>query len=314
MNNGTELSFTVHRSRVIRKWPRIERYQNSTLRYTPPVDFPARWISQNGRPKIIRTWVTLDEIYDAEQNAYDWNYQIGVDKLGDRRYYPYDWPKTRPSDTRFEEYLRVFCSMADEALLNVRRFERETADGLMSYEKYGQIVERVIEHCRELCPNIAYIEVSNESEIRSFGSLTIKEYMPLYDAVCRAVDRLNMRRGWALKVGGAAMTENGVLDGMWMEYLQALSEDACPTRKIDFYSMHAYCPDTNVLQQMYNLHRAGIKKYSLPDAPLFFDEYGVMPCSPEPLDSLRNASGALVGMMRSADLENFFIFPWCTFH
>lgn len=314
MSKANSMNFTVKRSRIIRDWPRIELYQNSTLRYTPPANFPAHWVSQNGRPSIIRTWVTLDEIYDVETDTYDWNYQIGVDKLGDKRYYPYDWPKTRPSNTHFEDYLTSFCSMADEALFNIRRFERETADGIMSYEKYEEIVENVIEHCKKLCSNIVYIEVSNECEIKSFGKMTVREYMPLYDAVCRAVARLNAKYGWELKVGGTAMTDHGALDGMWLEYLKALSEDTCPEKRIDFYSMHAYDEDVNILQQLYNMHRFGLKKYGLPDAPFFFNEYGTLGCSPETLDSLRNASGTLVGMMRSADLENFYIFPWCTFH
>ena len=308
------LNFTVYRSRTIREWPRIEKYQNSTLRYTPPKDFAAFCNKQNGRPAIIRTWVTLDEIWDQETDTYDWNYQIGVDKLGDKRYYAYDWPITRPSETHFEDYLTTFCSMADEAMLNIRRFERETADGLMSYEKYEEIVEKVIEHCRDLCSNIVYIEVSNESEIKSFGSLTVQEYMPLYNAICRVVARLNARRGWNLKVGGTAMTGGWTLRGLWHDYMKALAEDTCPDKRIDFYSMHAYNPDTNALQQIYNMHRADLKKYNLPDMPVFFDEYGTMPCSPEPIDGLRNASGALVGMMRTADFENFYIFPWCTFH
>ena len=310
-----EIQFALRPDYVIRTWPRIEMYQNSTLRYTPPKDFPAYWVQMNGfRPKVIRTWVTLDEIWNIETDEYDWNYQIGVDKLGEKRYYPYDWPSTRPSETLFQDYLTSYCAMADEAMLNIRRFERETADGILSYEKYEEICERVIEHCRQMCPNIVYIEVSNESEIRGFGKLTVKEYMPLYDCICRAVDRLNKKHGWALKVGGTAMTDGGVMRGMWHEFLEALAKDACPEKKIDFYSFHAYDVDTNRLNQMYALHRADIKKYGLPDAPLFFDEYGVRECSPEPIEDLMNASGTLMGMMRASDFENFHIFPWCTFH
>ena len=308
------MNFTVMSQRVLREWPRIELYQNSTLRYTPPKDFPAYWVKQNGRPKVIRTWVTLDEIWDQETDTYDWNYQIGVDKLGDKRYYQYDWPITRPSETHFEDYLTCFCAMADEAMLNIRRFERETADGLMSYEKYEEVCEKVIEHCVELCPNIVYIEASNESEIPAFGSLTVKEYMPLYNAICRVVTRLNKKRAWDLKVGGTAMTGTYTVKGMWHEFMQALAEDDCPDKKIDFYSMHTYTDDTNRLQQIYNIHRADIAKYGLPDAVVFFDEYGTMPCSEAPLDGLRNASGTMEGMLRSADLENFHVFPWCTFH
>ncbi len=311
-----EISFEVRPDYVLREWPRIEKYQNSTLRYTPPKDFPAFWVKINqSRPKVIRTWVTLDEIWDIDSDQYNWNYQIGVDTKGDKRYYPYDWPSTRPSETLFEDYLTSYCDMAEEAMLNIRRFERETADGILSYEKYEEVVEKVIEHCRMLCSNIVYIEVSNESEIRGFGGITVPEYMKLYDCICRAVARLNAKHRWSLKVGGTAMTDSwGVMTGLWHEYMKALSEDECPDKRIDFYSFHAYDTDTYRLQQMYNIHRADLKKYNLPDVPLFFDEYGVRNCKEEPIENLMNASGTLKGMMRTADFENFHIFPWCTFH
>ena len=226
------MDFTVFRSQIVRTWPRIEKYQNSTLRYTPPKDFPEYWVKQNGRPKIIRVWVTLDEIWNCTDDTYDWNYQIGVDKLGDKRYYPYDWPITRPSETHFEEYLTTYCAMAEEALLNVRRFEREISDGILSYDKYEEVVEKVIEHCCDLCPNIRYIEASNECEITNFGTLTVEEYMPLFCVVRRVVKRLNERRGWNLLVGGPAMTGSYTLKGRWHAWMKALSE--LPDTSIDF--------------------------------------------------------------------------------
>ena len=40
-------------------------------------------------------------------------------------------------------------------MLNIRRYEREVAvEHVISYEKYEEVVERVIEHYKELCPNI----------------------------------------------------------------------------------------------------------------------------------------------------------------
>ncbi|MBQ7866563.1 MAG: hypothetical protein IJ354_00225 [Clostridia bacterium] len=310
----SKLQFTVNAQQVVREWPRIEQYQNSTLRYTPPKDFSAYWQQQICRPKIIRTWVTLDEIWNCLTDEYDWNYQIGVDKLGEKRYYPYDWPKTRPSETHFEDYLTTFCAMADEAMLNIRRFERELTDGIMEFAKYEEVVENVIEHCVELCPNIVYIEASNEPHGKSFGKLTIPEYMPIYDAICRVVGRLNRKHGWNLKVGGNAMVNHFFFNNGWHDYMKALSEDTCPDLRIDFYSMHIYNTDHNALNQMYNIHHADVVKYGLPDVPVFFDEYGTQQCSEEPIENLMNASGILTGMMRASDLANFHIFPWCTFH
>ncbi len=308
------LNCTIRPDYIIRTWPRIEKYQNSTLKYTPPRDFPAYWEKMNGSHlKIIRTWVTLDEIWNIETDEYDWNYQIGVDKLGEKRYYPYDWKSNQPSDTHFEDYLTSYCAIADEAMLNIRRFERETTDGILSYEKYEEVCERVIEHCRELCPNIVYIEASNEFELTGFGQLTVQEYLPLYHCICRAVTRLNKKHGWSLKVGGTAMG-NSVIRGLWHQFMKALSDDNDPDKRIDFYSFHIYNTDTNSINQAYNIHRADLVKYNLPDLPLFLDEYGVRRQNPEPIENLMNASGTLKGMMRAADLENCHVFPWCTYH
>ena len=305
----------VQPKRIIREWPRVEKYQNSTLRYSPPMDFPAYWVRQNFRPKIIRTWVTLDEIWNLLTDEYDWNYQIGVDKLGDKRTYRYDWTDTRPSDTHFEDYLTSYCAMAEEAMLTVRRFERELADGILSYEKYEEVFERVVEHCRDLCENIVYIEVSNETEAPEFGRLTIEEYMRMYDAACRAITRLNRRRGWNLQVGGNAMTDRFFLKhGGWRAYMQALAEDREPDLRIDFYSFHIYHSDPSRLRQLYSAHRACLKKYGLPDAPVFLDEIGTQYCSGEPIEGLKNASRVMRHLLLSSDLENCSLFPWCTFH
>ena len=310
----SDIQFTLHPDWIIRTWPRIEKYQNSTLMYTPPKDFPAYWAKANNtRLSIIRTWVALDEIWNIETDQYDWNFLTSVDKPGKKRHYPGDWADNRSHETKFEDYLTSYCAIADEAILNVRRFERETTDGILSYEKFEEVCERAIEHCRELCPNITYIEASNEVELACVAKLTMEEYIPLYNCVCRAVTRLNQKHGWTLKVGGSAMG-NSVVRGLWHDYMRNLAEDDCPQKRIDFYSFHVYDTDTNRLNQAYNIHRSDLVKYNLPDVPVFLDEYGVRRQSPEPIESLMNASGTLQGLLRAADLENCYVFPWCTFH
>src|SRR5699024_7977826 len=126
----------------------------------------------------------------------------------DPNHYDYDWPSTVPSQTHFKEYLISHSRHCDEVMLNIRRYERETADGILSLDKYEEVVERVIEYYKELCPNIHYIEVSNECEIRPFGGITMPQYYELYKRVYHAVGRLNHRNKYdiPLSVGGSAMT------------------------------------------------------------------------------------------------------------
>jgi hypothetical protein len=165
------MNVTVETERVVRTWPRIERYQNSTLRYTPPADFPAFWASVNGRPKIIRTWITLDEVWDYRTDD-----GTGITRSASTA------TRTTPTTTHttggrrahpnpFQDYLKSYTAMADEALLNIRRYERETADGIVPTSATKRSASGCIEHCRQLCPNIRYIEVSNESEISVFGGI-----------------------------------------------------------------------------------------------------------------------------------------------
>nr|HML49646.1 hypothetical protein [Clostridia bacterium] len=299
---GFVMQLTIDRSVVLRPWPRIERYQNSTLRYTPPADFPAYWASVNGNPRIIRCWITLDEVWDYRTDAYDWNYRIGVNRYeGDPNHYAYDWGVTVPSHTRFEDYLTSYAACADEVMLNIRRYEREVTDGIVSYERYEAVVEKVIAHCKALCPKIRYIEVSNESEIASFGKIAVADYIKLYDRVCRAAARLNKDLPEPLLVGGTAMT-GGWYWKLWRQYLEALAADTTPELCIDFYSMHDYNPDNNRLQHMYNLHKAAVRELGLPDAPMFFDEYGTRRATGIPEDSLGNAVETLTGMLRGSDL------------
>ena len=40
------------------------RWQNSTLRYAPPEDFPAHMAREIGRAALMRVWITLDEYWD----------------------------------------------------------------------------------------------------------------------------------------------------------------------------------------------------------------------------------------------------------
>ena len=96
------MKITVNSNNIIREWPRVEQYQNSTLRYTPPKEFPAYLASKIGRPKIIRTWVTLDEVWDYRTDTYNCNYPIGVNNyVGDKKHFGYDWGSTVPLGTDF---------------------------------------------------------------------------------------------------------------------------------------------------------------------------------------------------------------------
>ena len=311
------MKLTVDPSAVVRKWPRVEEYQNSTLRYTPPGDFPAYCASKIGKPRLIRCWVTLDEVWDYRTDSYDWDYPIGVNKyVGDPKHYSYDWGSTVPLGQNFLEYLSSYAGQADEVLFNIRRLEREVTDGIVSPEKYEEVVERVVERYKELCPSIRYVECCNEVELNSFGGLTVEEYYVLYRCTYRAVRRLNERHKYALPLGVGGFAMSGCIGrwNMWRQFLELLAADDSPERMIDFYSMHDYHPTIWRIQDFTIRHEEAVRQLGLPTAPLFFDEYGVCGCTGVPTDSLKNASGVITGMILSSHLANTHLFPWCTFH
>lgn len=313
------MKIQVDASVKTRVWPHIERYQNTTLRYTPNSDFPKVMEEVIGRPEIIRLFVTLDEVWDYRDNSYDWNYMIGVNKYeDDAQHYHYDWPLTKPSPfgVREEDYLLSHAACADSVLLNIRRYEREVMDGIITINQYAVVFEQVVEHYKNLCPNIRYIECCNEVEIPNFGNLTMKEYYRLYKCCYQIIDRLNTRHHYdiPLLVGGFGMSAGISNWKYWNEFLELLSADA--ERKIDFYSMHEYHTNPGRVLEFYVRHHAKLKELKLPVLPLMMSEYGLrvgIGDAGRP-HNLQNASGEIAGMILASYCEELKVFPWCTFH
>ena len=311
------MNITVNANNVIRKWPRVEKYQNSTLRYTPPKDFPKYYADIIGKQKIIRCFLTLDEVWDYRTDKYNWNYDIGVNNyVGDKNHDTYEWGISTPLGTKFLDYINSYAEYADEVLLNIRRYECEGRDGIVSLDKYEEVVEKVIEYYKEACPKITYIECCNEVELYGFGHLTMDEYYKLYKCTYRAVYRLNSKHNYStpLKVGGFAMSECIDHFNIWYAFLKNLASDTSPEKCIDFYSMHDYSTDIYRIPDFVMRHKEAVKNLGLPDSVILFDEYGSPYCTGNAEDSLKNASIIIPGIIMASHLENFHLFPWCTYH
>lgn len=316
------MKITVDSQKTVRKWPRVEAYQNTTLRYTPPPDFAAYSASVIGKPKILRCWITLDEVWDNRTDEYFWDYQIGVNRYeNDPGHYFYDWLVSVPSETKFIDYLRTNSAQAEEILLCFRRYEREVTDGIISYEKYEKVLEKVLEHYKKLFPNIRYIECCNESELSVFGGLTIPEYYRIYKCASRVVKKLNKKHHYQmpLELGGTAMSGLVGRWNQWSEFLTTLAEDEPEERDISFYSVHDYAKNVYRLMDFYVMHKQLVKRLGLPDVPLFIDEYGTTGYWHNQFgegadENMKNASGIINAMILGSYLDGAYIFPWCTFH
>jgi hypothetical protein len=309
--------YTIDASKVKDTWKRVELYQNTTLRYPPVPEFAAMVAAAYGRPRLLRCWVTLDEVWDYRTDEYFFDYQIGVNRYkDDPNHFIYDWGSTVPTQIHIQEHLKSFSENSDALMLNLRRYERETAEGIVSLDKYEEVVEKVVAFYKQLCPNIRYIEVSNESDYRSFGDIDGTHYYKLYQRVCNAVTRLNNKNQYAMPLGVGGTSTNAVMSRpqLWREFLQNLASDKNPNFMLDFYSVHDYTRDPDRLKAFYAMHQTWIKELGLPDLPIHVDEYGYTDTTGVWTDSLKNASGVLVAMIQSADLPGLHIHPWCTYH
>jgi hypothetical protein len=313
------MKITVNAKDPYRIWPHVEKYQNTTLRYTPSPAFPKVMEEVIGRPSIIRLFVTLDEVWDYRTDTYHWDYAIGVNPYeGDENHYTYDWPLTVPSpvNAHIQEYLISHSACAEEVLLNLRRYEREATDGIITYEKYEEVFENVVGYYKNLCPNITYIECCNEVELVQFGNLNMKEYYRLYKCASSGVQRLNEKHNYEkpLKIGGFGLSHGITHWSYWQEFLELLSKD--PERNIDFYSMHEYHTNSYRIMEFYLRHQELLKALDLPELPLLMTEYGLrvgVGDAGRPTN-LQNACGEIAGMIIGSHCPDLKMFPWCTFH
>ena len=314
-------------------------WQNSTLRYVPPVDFPAFLQSRLGKAKVMRTWITLDEYWDYRTGITYPDYDIGSMRYPvEQLHYPYDMSVIvpAPSGTKFVDYLTTHSQNAEQLLLNVRRYEREVSDGIITYDQYEQLFEQAVEYCKELAPNIRYVECCNEVDIKAFGLLTAREYVAIYLRAHKAVKRLNEKHNYPipLELGGFAQAHPLQTKALMDEIMALLKESPIGDDPMAFYSYHMYNAPENrslTLSGMVELtkltgveklklilrdHHQRLERLGLPARPVFLDEIGRARATGLDGDSIHNAAGVLTYLIAFAkgELGDGYPFPWCTFH
>lgn len=314
-------------------------WQNTTLRYTPPKDFPEYLAKCIGKAKIMRVFITLDEYWEIIEDKYYPNYEIGKARVPlEERYYAYDWRHTSQvgEGTLFEDYLCSHAASADELLLNVRRLEREVSDGIITYEKYKEVFSSAVEYCKNLAPNIRYIECCNEVDIRGFGNLTADEYVRLYKYAYAAIKELNQKHKYEipLEIGGYSAALPVCKWDLNADVLRRLKSSEIGECPMDFYSYHHYeaanmyaildkglfdvaqMSDIDKLKMILKNHNDLAREIGLPQKPVFLDEVGRAKCTGVKADSIYNAAGVITYLIAFAKhaFENMYLFPWCTFH
>ncbi len=315
------------------------RWMNSTLRYVPPVDFPEFLEQRLGRPEIMRVWITLDEYYDYRTDTKYPDFEIGTMRYPlEQLHYPYDMRLIvpAPSGTRFKDYLTCHSQHAKYLLLNVRRYEREVSDGIITYDQYEQLFSDAVEFCKSLAPNLRYIECCNEVDIANFGLLNADEYVKIYLRAHRAISLLNQKHNYPipLEIGGFGMAHPLENFSLMEAVMAQLKDSAIGDDPMAFYSYHMYnnpadrsmvngghpertgLSGLEKLSTIFTQHQAMVKQLGLPVRPVFLDELGRARATGVDGDSIYNAAG-LINYLIAFSCGEYgaaYPFPWCTFH
>lgn len=333
------MKIQVQTNNVLRPYCDPTGWQNSTLRYAPKVDFPAFLANRLGKAKIMRTFITLDEYWDYRTDITYPDYEIGVMRYPiEQLHYRYDLGMTVPSPygTRFEDYLVSHSRHAQELLLNVRRYEREVSDGIITYDQYEDVFYRAVEYCKSLAPNIRYVECCNEVDIAAFGLLNAEEYVKIYLRAHKAITKLNEKYNYEipLELGGFAQAHPLQNWQLMLDIMKLLQESEIGADPMAFYSYHLYNAPENrnltlsdrteliklsgveKLKKITKNHWDMIEKMGLPKKPVFLNELGRARATGADEDSLYNAAGILTYLIAFCNGEygEAYPFPWCTFH
>ena len=329
----------VDTTKVLGKYNDPTRWMNSTLRYVPPVDFPEFLESRLGKPEIMRVWITLDEYYDYRTDTTYPDFEIGTMRYPvEQLHYPYDMRLIvpAPSGTRFKDYLTCHAEHAKTLLLNVRRYEREVSDGVITYDQYERLFSNAVEFCKDLAPNIRYIECCNEVDIANFGLLSADEYVKIYLRAHHAITELNKKHNYEipLEIGGFGMAhplENfDLMEGV----MEQLKESSIGDDPMAFYSYHMYnnpadrslyngghpektgLSGLQKLTTIFDRHYAMMERLGLPEKPVFLDELGRARATGLDGDSAYNAAGLINYLIAFScgEFGNAAPFPWCSFH
>ena len=174
----------------------------------------------------------------------------------------------------------------------------------------------MLEHYKELVPNLRYIE-GNEWNLSIFGGLTAFESYELYKRMYQVANRLNRKHQYEipLEVGGPAYGVCLAEFKYYEEFLRLYKLDKNPEKMLAFYSTHDYKKNMTELPGYYYKHQELVRELGLPNSPIFFDEYGAAELfTPEISDNQMNAAVSIEMLLTVAWLENFYVFPWCTYH
>jgi hypothetical protein len=291
-------------------------YFNNSLRNAPPPALAEKTESAYGRPKIVRCWLVLDQMWDYRTGEYRFNWQIGKNYYeGDKVKHPYERDKSMLSEVMFEDYLSAFGEHSQEILLNVRRYEQEVRKGIIGMSKWKEVLKTGLAHYKKEYPNIRYIEALNESRFPHFGGVPPKDYYKFFKVVTEVVNEINAELDpeLPLLVGGSADHHpKGILP-----LVRGYANDQDPNKRLDFVSFHEYWVGKEPVQVAgWERQIAGIlKAHGAPaDIPIYVTEIAYALPKSDPKFNLHQAAGMTAILYQARHAEQLRLFPWVMYH
>lgn len=327
------INVRVDCSRPIEKPLTLTGCFNVSRRVIPPLDLPNRVEQEYGRPKIMRVWLMLDEMWDYRTDEYRFDYLINKD------YYVGDTVKARysvagvPNGTTYCQYLDSAGRHSDALLLTIRGYEQDVLKGLIPVEKWRQVFKAALLHYKKRCPNLRYIEVLNEPTARNQSYIgSMDNYYKFYKPAYQAVNEVNaeLRSESPLLVGGPT----GFYQQKHVNVLiRDFARDEDPAKRLDFLSFHWYENNSDSCAGMEDEVVGELKKRSLPsDLPIFVTEFGyhhkitgenhqdgksrpTSATSPVRLTgNQRHAAFVTECLYQTRHARQLRLFPWVTYH
>lgn len=323
----------VNYSNEVGNFVPLTNHINTSLRKVPPFSIADSLTNIYGRSKMSRLWLNLDEMWDYRYDTYKYNFRINDYQFEDDSLkYLYNWPKFEPSDVYFEDYLRTFCPISDDIILNVKRYQVEVLNNLITMEQWKTVLSNALQRYKSICPNLNYVEVLNETRLPQFGDMTDDQYYDFYKASYQVINQINQNLPPLdqIKIGGPASHGISLLDTRFdaenfqisnkgqqlYNFLKNYRWDRNSEKRLDFISFHEYhIRDTpNHLSKYEEVLREIFRKSGMYyDKEIFITEIGIG--SPKRIkNNIYQAIGMYSLYKQNLSNENILLFPWVIYH
>ena len=313
---------TIDASKTLRPFPQLLAYRNTSLQKTPPPVLGKLSEELFGRPQMTRCWLNLDELWDYRTRSFDFDFKIGVDKYKDiPEKHRETWNSQVQSPITYYAYLKAFSDHSETIMLTIRRYERDIMDGKLpvTLADWKMILKTGLKHYKTRFPNIRYVEVGNEYELKQFMGATDDEYYQFYQAGYEAVHEINeelqLEGSDRILVGGPVVTNSPFK--RINRFFELYNQDQSPVKRIDFVSWHEYHqPYYKTAFREYDA-KALLTANGLPETtPMFISEHNAYHFSEDQLEYHHLNAAGIVKSMYFASLysPNLKLVPWIQYH